>query len=231
MHKLLVFDLDGTLAAVGKGMPKKAIKILQELEKIGYQIAICSGKTTFYLCGFMRQIGLLNPILIGENGANIQFGIDLPPKKFHIYPYSKKARRQIGLAKTLIEDVVGGDVWIQPNLVGYTPFPKSEEEFEKIETVLDARKEELDEVIIYRHVDSFDITPKEINKYNGLRYLSELTGIKAEEMVAFGDGVNDIPMFGYVDYAIGIGNRLSKEADMCFDDIEEALAYVIENRI
>lgn len=80
-------------------------------------------------------------------------------------------------------------------------------------------------------MDSFDITPKEINKYNGLKYLSELTGIEAKEMIAFGDGVNDIPMFEFVDYAIGIGDKLSKEADICFNNITEALAYIKESKL
>ena len=51
MHKLLVFDLDGTLAQIGKGMlPADADKLI-ELEQMGYKIAICSGKSGFYLCG------------------------------------------------------------------------------------------------------------------------------------------------------------------------------------
>ena len=69
MHRLLVFDLDGTLAQVGKGMLPEDIEKLLSLEKEGYTIVICSGKPSYYLCGFARQIGLANPILVGENGA------------------------------------------------------------------------------------------------------------------------------------------------------------------
>ena len=74
MKRVIVFDVDNTLAAVGKGMLDEDILLLKELEDQGNTIAVCSGKPSYYLCGFMRQIGLKHPVLIGENGSTIQFG-------------------------------------------------------------------------------------------------------------------------------------------------------------
>ena len=228
MYKLLVFDLDGTLAGLGKGIEEQTLIKLKKLEEIGYRIAICSGKTTFYLAGFMRQVGLKSPILIGENGANIQFGTYLPPKEFYLYPYSEEAKKQLHEIGTLIEESIGQDVWYQPNIVGITTFPKDTMVFEKISALLNREKENLTALNIYRHVDSFDILPKEINKYNGLRYLSEITGITAENMIAIGDGINDIPMFHYAGHSIGIGRQLAQETDVCFENILDALKYIAE---
>lgn len=228
MHKLLIFDLDGTLAAIGKGIPPEALTLLKELEKDGHRIAICSGKPTYYLCGFCRQAGLENPILIGENGANIQFGIELPPKEFYIYPYSMKTKSQLQELKRKFEQYFVDKIWFQPNLVDVTVFPKTEKESTEIEEFLKGQSADLRDVNIYRHADSFDITPKEINKYNGLKYLSELTDISSKEMIAIGDGVNDIPMFEYAGYSIGIGNQLKscKNVDICFENILEALIFL-----
>ena len=72
MIKLVVFDLDGTLAPVGKSILPETLKRIKEIEERGIQIAICSGKPPFYLCGVMRQAGIANPVLVGENGAVIQ---------------------------------------------------------------------------------------------------------------------------------------------------------------
>ena len=36
---------------------------------------------------------------------------------------------------------------------------------------------------------------------------------------------------GVFNYAIGIGDRLSKEADVCFSNITDALSYVKENKL
>lgn len=230
MHKMLIFDLDGTLASLGKGITYDNVMRLKELEQMGYQIAICSGKPTYYLCGFLRQVELNEPIMIGENGANIQFGVDLPPSRFYLYPFPKKTRDALKQIQSMIEERFEG-IWFQPNLSGVTPFPRDEREFEEIANLLEQQKELLQDVLIYRHVDSFDITPKEINKHHGLKFLTELTGIRAEDMIAVGDGVNDVPMFQYVDYSIGIGNMVSDQTDISFETIKEALDYIKEMKV
>ena len=103
MHKLLVFDLDGTLAPVGKGALPETIEKLKALENAGHRIALCSGKPTYYLCGILRQWELRKPIMIGENGAVFQLGVDLPPAEFMIFPYSDLARKQLRLLKDRID--------------------------------------------------------------------------------------------------------------------------------
>ena len=80
MKKFYVFDLDGTLAPIGRRASEECVKMLSMLESDERAICICSGKPTFYLCGFARQLGLRKPILIGENGASFQYGVDLPPE-------------------------------------------------------------------------------------------------------------------------------------------------------
>lgn len=240
MHRLLVFDLDGTLANVGKSMANADVEKLIELEKVGYKIAICSGKPSYYLCGFARQLGLQEPILIGENGATFQFGIGLPPERYAVYPYSKSAKAQLGMMRALIDRECGNKVWYQPNEVGLTPFPKDAETFELIQKLIDDRVVMLDELLVYRHVDSFDLTPKNINKLNGLSYLTELLGLEAKDVIAVGDGVNDIPMFEFADLAVGIiGPRKIQEsygsivdyADYKFPAIGEALEFIKENKL
>ena len=231
MHKLLVFDLDGTLAALGKGMLNRDIELLRELEEMGYVIAICSGKPTYYLCGFMRQVGIKYPIMIGENGAAYQFGVDLPPEKHYLYPYSEKARLQLKKVKDMIDAACDGQIWYQPNEVAVTPFPQDAEMFAKIQDVLNTYKDELDELVVFRHVDSFDITPKNINKSNGLAYLSDLIEIDRKDIIAVGDWVNDIPMFEYADCSICVGGRLDYPTDYSFDTIKEVLSYIIEQKL
>ena len=58
MLKIAVFDLDGTLCAVGKSIQPKTLALLRKLQDKGVQIAISSGKPIYYLCGTARQAGL-----------------------------------------------------------------------------------------------------------------------------------------------------------------------------
>lgn len=114
MIKAVIFDLDNTLAKIGKEILPKDLELLRKMEKQGVRIAICSGKTVDYLCGFMRQVGLEYPVLIGENGAVIQFGVDLPPNQFHILPYSMEAKQSIKLLKEKITEKLP-NMWYQAN--------------------------------------------------------------------------------------------------------------------
>ncbi len=223
MQRVLVFDLDGTLAELGKGITPDNIQKLRHLESIGFQIAICSGKPTYYLCGFMRQVGLHSPILIGENGATFMFGVDLPPKKHMIYPYSDLAKEQLNHVKHQLDRAFGDSLWYQPNEVCITPFPSDGASFERIQNILNNC--ETSALSIYRHCDSFDIVPACISKANGLAFLAKHLGLQASDFVAVGDGVNDLSMFSYAGLSIAIGKTIADAADLAFDSIGHALDY------
>lgn len=227
MIKLIVFDLDGTLAKLGKGIIPQDLMLLRELENRGVRIAICSGKPTYYLCGFMRQVELQQPILVGENGAVIQFGVDLPPRDYRILPYSEDAKQTIRFLREEFENLLP-QLWYQPNQTGLTPFPASSEEFEIIAGCIERNRERLKDVTVYRHVDSFDITPTGIDKFVGLEYLGRLLGISRKETVAVGDGVNDYPMFEYAGHAVGVHVTDPARVQRNFPDATDALQYLLE---
>ncbi|MBO5461120.1 MAG: HAD family phosphatase [Ruminococcus sp.] len=227
MIKLIAFDLDGTLAEIGEAMPEEAVRLLQEIENRGIRIAVCSGKPTYYLCGFMRQVGLKKPILVGENGAVIQFGIDLPPRDFYILPYSDEAKKTISFFHGEILKRIP-DVWYQPNLVELTPFLKREEDFAVVEACIEECAEHFRDVNVYRFVDCFDFVPKGITKRKGLEYLGELLLVRPEETVAVGDGSNDLPMFEYAGYSVGVGEKVKDHVDRCFENTTEMLKFLLK---
>ncbi|MBR3796617.1 MAG: HAD family phosphatase [Clostridia bacterium] len=227
VYKLIVFDLDGTLAALGKGILPQDLALLRRLEEAGARIAICSGKPTYYLCGLMRQVGLSAPVLVGENGAVIQLGVDLPPKDYFVAPYSDAAKCSIRLLRDALERGVPG-MWYQPNEVGLTPFPRSDAEFDAVQRVIDTLAPELRDVIIYRHCDSFDITPEGITKSSGLARLGALLGVAPEETIAVGDGVNDYPMFEYAGLSVGVNVKDEGRVDVNFASAHEALCFLME---
>ena len=227
MYRLIVFDLDGTLAALGKGIEPDDVNTLRRLEAAGARIAICSGKPTYYLCGLMRQVGLRAPVLVGENGAVIQLGVDLPPRDYFVAPYSDAAKRSIRLLADALSAEVPG-MWYQPNDVGLTPFPRDAAEFDAVQRVIDRLAPQMQDVTVYGHCDSFDITPDGITKKTGLARLGGLLGIPAEETACVGDGVNDYPMFEYGGLAVGVNVKDETKVDRNFASIREALAFLEE---
>ena len=226
MIKLAVFDLDDTLAPVGRGIAPQNLELLKQLEDSGVRIALSSGKPTYYLCGFLRQLGLKQPIMIGENGIVIQFGVDLPPKDYYILPYPESAARSLAFLKEAIKEKLP-QMWFQPNEVALTPFPTEEEEFRIINEILEKNKEKVEGITVYQHGDSFDFVPEGMNKGTGLLYLAKLLGILPEETAAVGDGINDYAMFENAGLSIGIHLPEPEKAQKCFGNITEALEYLL----
>lgn len=227
MYKLIAFDLDNTLAGVGRAIAAKDLDLLKHLERSGVRIAICSGKPTYYLCGFARQLALERPILVGENGAVIQFGVALPPKQYYVLPYSQQAKESIRLLHaTMVQRLP--KLWFQPNVTALTPFPTSEAEFSAIDGCIRDLGGQLQDVTIYRHFDSFDIMPNGITKGSGLDHLSRLLNISPQEIVAVGDGVNDYPMFEYAGLSLGVGVKEPGRVDCNFETTTQVLAYLAE---
>ncbi len=231
MHKIIVFDLDGTLAPVCAGTSVANIERLKKLEEVGYKIAICSGKPVAYLCGFARNLGLKEPILIGENGAEAHYGIAFPPEKAWCQTYSDKAKSQMKIIYDLIENAAPGGSWYQPNRVCLTPFPKRDSVFDDIENVIRENSEHLTELTVYRHWDCFDFVPSNISKRSGLEILGEKEGCTSFDFIAVGDGVNDVAMFEYADISIVIGDGLEYDSTLRFKNIDAALDYIIEHKV
>ncbi len=230
MHKILVFDLDGTLAEVGKGILQENIEKLRFLEKMGYKIAICSGKPTYYLCGMFRQVNIESPIFIGENGGVIQYGIELPPQKFILQSYSQAAKKQLFDIKSKIENGCRG-IWFQPNEIGVTPFCRNKNDFTIINRIIKEEMSSLSELNIYPQKECFDFVPKNISKAEGLMLLAKEEGFAKEDFIAIGDGINDIPMFEFSDISLSIGNDLNYKTDYNFNDMCSALDFLIRTKL
>jgi len=227
MYKLIAFDLDNTLAAVGKAVLPGDVELLRRLEDSGAAVALCSGKPTYYLCGFARQLGLQRPILVGENGGVIQFGVDLPPKQYYTLPCSAEARHSIRLLEQAIVQRLP-HMWFQPNIIALTPFPTCQGDFDAIEDAIATLGGELKDVTVYRHFDSYDIMPNGITKGSGLDYLSAVLGIGPEQVAAVGDGVNDYPMFEYAGLSLGVNLKQPELVHRNFSGVTQALEYLLE---
>jgi uncharacterized protein (DUF2164 family) len=72
--KLLIFDVDGTLAPHGEPMEREVAEALCALERRGHTVGFSSGKTFEYLDGLARGVGLKRCAAIAENGAALFYG-------------------------------------------------------------------------------------------------------------------------------------------------------------
>lgn len=232
MHRFLVFDLDDTLAAVGKPVLAENVALLHQLQSQGRQIVLCSGKPVYYLCGLCRQLGLPDAILIGETGAVIQGGSALPPRFHRKNNISADALSQMALVREALAPYEAR-LWYQPNEVALTPFPRDLEMFAILEEITCRLTPSLTALDIYRQVDCIDFIPKGTSKMSGLQVLAAELGASADDFLVIGDGENDVPMFQYADFSICIhhpGCQVSHLASVEFATLQEALASVLSGR-
>lgn len=224
--KLVIFDLDGTLAPIACPISAETLEGMRALEAAGVRVAFCSGKPVYYLCGVARQAGLRNAILVGENGAAMQIGVDLPPREHYTLPCSQAARDSIRLIRAELEKRQP-QLWYQPNQVGLTPFFHTQEENRAIGQCIADLSDRTADIDIYPQVDCYDVTPKGISKAVGLQKLGEYLGIAPEEMAAVGDGINDYPMFAFAGFSIGIHLTDPSAVNLNVESIDEAMAYLL----
>lgn len=90
-----------------------------------------------------------------------------------------------------------------------------------------------DKLNVFRSEPFFlEIMPPDIDKAYGLSELAKITGISTEEMVACGDGYNDITMIQHAGLGVAMANareETKKAADfITLSNEEDGVAYVIE---
>lgn len=225
--KLYVFDLDNTLAPVGKPAPPGLVRALLTLERAGAAVALCSGKPTYYLCAIARQFGLASPILIGENGAAIQLGVELPPEKEYAIGIPEVAKAAMKRIRRYIDSRYGDEVWYQPNEHVLTCFPRKPELFAPINAYLSREWIKNAGLKFYAQPDCFDIVPESIDKGAGIRLLCGKLGFSLRETTVFGDSCNDLPMFRAAGRAVAVSGFSPPEAHMRFANAGDAVQWVL----
>ena len=96
------------------------------------------------------------------------------------------------------------------------------EEMKKFQTEYeDTIKERYEGVLSQSYV--YEVLPKGYNKGTGLKNLAEKLGIKQKEVMAIGDGNNDVEMLEYANYGVAMGNasELAKNAAKYTTDTNE----------
>jgi phosphoglycolate phosphatase len=208
--KLIAFDLDNTIAKLNRPASRRTVEALLDFERKGVRIALLSGKPTSYLCGFVRQMGLAQAIISGENGVTIQYGAKFPPSQFYFtIELDEQSVDALRNFEGVLRKQFGQDVWIQPNIVNLTSFPVrieiSEVLFEFFEGYVKEHKQEFDGFMIYKHVDAIELVPLSVDKGVALKKIMKIEKLGKDQVGAVGDSESDVPMLEQVENSFGIG--------------------------
>lgn len=235
MYKMIVVDLDGTILDKNREISESTKEYLKMLKGKGYIITIATGRIyalalkatdgaefANYIisdtgtCVYDRSND--NPIfknVIAKNTLSKLFNyysdrchyIDFCNKDT-IYKYSDEIENN-----EIIKTVKDKD-YILNNCTDISHICISMKSNEEVISVYNKMTKEIPELETIIMQDSFldrkwiDAMPKGCSKYNKIKMLSEYLGISNNEIIAFGDGLNDIEMLEKCGYGVALQNAL-----------------------
>jgi len=249
MKKIVFFDVDGTLLTAGSPeVPESTVKAIKELQTNDIGVMLCTGRHPLEL----KQLGLFQYSFDGFVLLNGQLVLDRSMKVIssktiedqdkdelialfdrHEAPmilveedrlymnyydeYVVQVQNDISTPLFEIGEYRGAPVFMSTIFVGRG----DEKQFSNL-------------VCARWHEHAMDIYPPDGGKMYGIKKILEKEGLEAKDVIAFGDGDNDIEMLRFAGLGIAMGNaadNVKAEADYVTDRVEcdgvwKALRYL-----
>ncbi|STO55423.1 Cof-like hydrolase [Canicola haemoglobinophilus] len=250
--KIVFFDIDETLFVKEKDyLPESTYLALKTLREKGVLVGIATGRAR---CTFPAKVNqmideLVVDVFVTANGQNVEFQGQTLARyaiakdklyklveffDLHGIDYAQVANTEIKISnpsKILTESFnpISKNYQIDPryfeqnDVLQILPFyDESRDELIAQANILDGLK------AVRWHPNSVDIFDKEGSKARGIQIIAEHLGLDMGNVMAFGDGLNDIEMLSAVGIGVAMGNGhelLKQQADYITDHIEENGIY------
>ena len=238
MYKMIVTDLDGTLLDKNKNVSETSKKYLKELKDKGYIICVDTGRTLGRASYALGEFDYINYI-IGNNGTyiydvcNDKNLYESTIKVEDIKELFIKYLDEYEVFEINSYEYIFSYCSRTRNIEPYVEkIDNKDEFFDKINEVYNVtisfKNKSMVNVFLedlknnYKDIDSFimedsfsnkkliTIINKNDNKYNGLCILKEKLGINNNDIIAFGDGLNDVVMIENVGFGVAMKNALKE---------------------
>ena len=262
LYKLVAVDIDGTLLNSQGIITEKTVNSIQRAVEKGVIFTICTGRPIQGVERFNSILNLDAPF-ITYNGAMIVMGkskeilfeqglstegarcilnwgkklkttiIVWSNNKLYVNELNERVHdyKQLSTVEPILieneEDMIQNGI---TKILWY-------DNVEKINYYLNVLKDKLGEgVSYYTSKPTFlEFVDKRVSKAVAMEKLGSHFGIKSEEMIAIGDGFNDLPMIEYAGLGVAMGNSLEiikERADyVTFSNDEDGIAHVLDKFI
>jgi len=242
-NRYLFFDIDGTLAAGGYEytyVPESAMRALKKLREAGHVLCIATGRSHGMAVEYMDVFGMQNMVSDGGYGITVDgklLGVEPLPKDLVValidecdekgYPWGlvvdDTPRRFC--PDTKFVDFTGDEYMESVIVPGTRPedydgvfkvniacCPPDEQKLETLKKLPWARF----------HDDYLFVEPTD--KARGIRRMMDHFGAPYEDVIVFGDAMNDLSMFVPEWTCVAMGNaceELKAKADYVTTDVED----------
>ncbi|MGI6607924.1 MAG: HAD family hydrolase [Erysipelotrichaceae bacterium] len=237
--KAVILDVDSTLTAgINKPVVESAIEACRLLQEKGIKIIVASGRPHYGIASIEGKIFpdyyiASNGHIFADKDLNVLDARYLDKKLFEkINSYCQK--HNIGIFWKFVDSIY---VYVYDEMMNrllgslkkYSWNKNPDKEALPVSGGLVAEKHQIE---MFRNEFSekmdvidggyilFDLNQKGISKKTGMEMLEKVTGIKAEQCVAFGDSDNDLEMIEYAGLGIAMGNG--------YDTVKKAADYITD---
>ncbi|WML30164.1 HAD family hydrolase [Neobacillus sp. OS1-32] len=225
--KAIVLDMDGTLLTKDGKIPNKTKNILLKLKDKGIKIFLATGRPISTSLPYHQELDLETP-LICLNGAVVydrlkQKVLSQAPISFELINLVKET--VMDNAKAMVCQTFQSNYQLI-NLIGeqierYWPvekagvMPGNDEPFLKMKIMFNSKSFASYIVNKFTPVlqvsnwgDWFEVTSQSVTKWTSFHSVIKQYGIHVRDVIAFGDGVNDIDLIKNVGIGVAMENAL-----------------------
>lgn len=258
--KMIFLDIDGTLYNTEKQVTEYTKNVLNRVKDKGIYVVLCSGRSNRDVCEISKDVNA-SKYVISSNGAFVYNYVDdvdifesvmekeslekmwtlcekekkrelIIESKEQVYIneliFRRRPERFIKIDK--IDDISNKKIFqMVLNIEESGKYDKVKEILEKERTIWTPNYG------VGVKCSFFDINNKNIDKGIGIQHLIKNLGIKKEETIGFGDGVNDLAMFRECGVGVAMGNAEEKLKEMSdyitLTNNEDGIAKFIEKYI
>lgn len=241
---LIALDVDGTLVDWDNNMAPAVREAVRAAADSGVRVVISTGRSTPGVMNAANLLGFENGIAVASNGSVV---FEYSPVDI-VHTVTFDARTAV---KLLLEHVPDAAVAVEEVGVGYRinkPFPDGEINGEMtVQTIDELVAEPVTRVIIRSPESSaeefaelagsiglvgtnyfvgytawLDLAPEGVSKASGLEFVCERLGIERAEVLALGDGHNDVEMLRWAGRGVAMG-QAPLDVQEAADDVTETL--------
>ena len=246
-YKMIVLDLDGTLTNRNKEITPKTKETLMKAQEQGKIVVLASGRPTYGVMPLAEELHLedYGGYILSFNGGIIMNckTKEVVFSRQSILTYENRTLLtncpedqyvQLESRINILKIVSMTTEELKAHLTFSVPKFLMTDDGDYLSMVEPKVKAALGKNFSVYRSDPFflEILPKGIDKAQSLERLLAVIGVKREEMIACGDGYNDLTMVQYAGLGVAMGNGVlpvRKAADyITLTNEEDGVAHVVE---
>lgn len=225
MYKMIVLDLDGTLLTSDKKISLYSLEVLKRI-KSNTRIVLASARGFFSIKKYLEELELLNKddYTIAFNGCLLLNNIGTPVinnyiKKVSLLEQYMTEKKSIDWYYYTFDKMIP-----RKELKNISDFINSEKIYKIVGISEEQEIRNMRKALPKQILQFFQITSSELNriefvekgmtKIGAIEKLLSIFNIKKEEVIAIGDGENDIDMLSFVGCGIAMGNAIDAVKDV-----------------